>query len=381
MSNLSSTWFQGIKKIKTDNDFVQQQASLGTLLDQGLPVDSEDPQGRTALQMLFAKPSPSVRAANWLLDKGADPDRVTDLRLSISDLYPQTGDSAEQLQDKQYRAAPYLALMAAHEARYGAEQGVVDSHYYQQIFQKALATSQRIEALKACFTDLPLGYRLCTTAMKHPWQSHWGGLPWLPSKAPAPALAPELRLLCQLHFDALAGPHPLPSTGLLQVFVDPEALEVAAQDPSGDPRCHRQPLTVLYWPELPASPSDWQPMAQWQLRGSECRLSDLPPGEPQAISWQPRRQLDGQHLDAQMATLPAHLRPDAKALDDELQSYDFGLLPQLGSLSQEYLPKGHLPLLHLLHQSYGLLLLSLPAQALAGQHSDWQGLVLTRSYD
>ncbi|WP_192954814.1 YwqG family protein [Gallaecimonas mangrovi] len=377
---MSNIWFQSIKKIKSDDDFIEQQAGLSALLAEGLAADVEDAKGRTALQQLFAKPSPSALATQWLLAMGADPGRVEDVRLRITELYPEAADNASQLQNKQYRAAPYLALLAATETREGAPEDMADSAHYQTVFNQALVSCQRIEALKASFTDLPLSYRACTTTMMHPWQSHWGGKPWLPS-ATAPSLAPELRLLCQLHFDALPGPHPLPPFGLLQVFVDPAPIDDAVNNERDGDNVVRQRLTALYWPELPASPQGWQPMPQWQLHSEECRADVQGYPEPVAIAWQSRQQLPAGDLGPALATLPAALQPDAKALSDERRSGAFGLLPQLAPVEQNWLPEGHKPLLHLLHQSDGGLLLSLPEQALAGFNTDWQALTLTRYYD
>lgn len=402
----SAQWFQIIKKIKTDQDFIDQQETLGQLLQQGVAVDCEDAAGRTALQLLFAKPSPSTLASQWLLQNQADPLRLQDVLLKMQEYYPQEGDSAAQILEKRYQVTPYLAVMSATEQRCGTEDGVADCRHYQQKLDQALLAQRRIEALASCYQNLATGFRCRFSKQSYPWQSHWCGqvnVPQIPTDDGQDVVRllqqqPQWQLLTQIYFEDLSGNHTLPGTGLLQLYLtaqDEQQIQQALdeqqlqhQDDYDAWRFFRQPLRAFYWSQLPSAAHGWSPQPQQRLTGYEYRCDGQPVQSPAAIDWQARRQLDHQ-LDhsAALASLPPELRASQEELSQALcnatgpVSQPLGLLPQTDDNMRDLLPHGHQPLLHLLHLSQGGLLISLPAGALAGNNSCWQEVTLTRYYD
>ncbi|SFM32006.1 DUF1963 domain-containing protein [Marinobacter zhejiangensis] len=402
----SSQWFQILKKIKTDQDFIDQQDTLSQLLQQGVSVDCEDSAGRTALQLLFAKPSPSTLATQWLLQCQADPLRLHDMQLKMLEHYPKDGDSAAQILQKCYQAAPYLAVISATEQLCdtekpsGTEDGVADGRDYQRKIDQALLSQRRIEALKSCYQNLPTGFRCCFTKQSYPWQSHWRGMVNVPQThtddgqdvARVLQQHPQLQLLTQIYFEELSGNHLLPGTGLLQLYLTPQdelqiqqALDdqqMQHQDDYDTWRFFRQPLRAFYWSQLPSAAHGWSPRPQHRLTSYEYRCDGEPVQSAAAIDWQARPQLDNQvdHSEA-LASLPAELRASRDELSQEFYTGSLGLLPQPDERISELLPTGHQPLLHVLHLSQGGLLISLPAGALAGNNSRWQEVTLTRYYD
>ncbi|BDY04862.1 DUF1963 domain-containing protein [Ferrimonas sp. YFM] len=373
---MSAVWFQSLKRVKSDATFLDLVETLEAELEQGTGVDATDPQGRTALELLMAKPAPSALAVRWLLDRGADPSSCADVRWQIGDLYPEATDSSAELLNKQYRAAPYLMLLAADEARHGVEEGVADSGHYADKFAAALATRRRIDALKSGCHDLCCGFRAHSQPLLHPWQSHWGGLPWLPQASlPAPLAAdPRLVLAVQINFDELIQgelPHPLPSHGLLQIYVT-QPDEDLGEEPGGEP-------VALFWPEVPADAAAWRVLPERRLTALSLKVTD----QGRALSWRPYRKLPEaeEQLAKAMERLPTELRPRQRDLEQERASYDFGLLPRLYGYEREMLPEGHQPLLHMMHTEHGGSLFSLPTSALAGNATDWQQLTHTYYYD
>ena len=401
----SNQWFQALKKIKTDQDFIDQQDTLSQLLQRGVSVDCEDSAGRTGLQLLLAKPSPSTLAIQWFLQHQADPLRLHDIPLKMLEHYPKDGDSAAQILQKCYLAAPYLAIMTAteqlcdSEKLCGTEDGVADCRHYQRRFDQALLSQRRMEALKSCYQNLPTGFRCRFTKQSHPWQSHWCGMVHVPTThtddgqdvARVLQQHPQWQLLTQIYFEDLSGNHLLPGTGLLQLYLSPQdeqqiqqALDeqqMQHQDDYDAWRYFRQPLSAFYWSQLPSTAHGWSPRPQHRLTSYEYRC-DGEPGQSAAIDWQARPQLDNQtdHSDV-LATLTEELRASSDELSQEFYTASLGLLPQPDERISELLPTGHQPLLHVLHLSQGGLLISLPAWALAGNNSHWQEVTLTRYYD
>lgn len=366
---MSDIWFQTFKKIKGDSSFAEQREALEQLLSEGGDVNACDKQGRTALAVVLSKPTPSANAIEWLLNQGADPQlcRYDDIRLELTELYPAATDSSAQLLEKQYRAAPYLLLMQAHERQYGCEEGVAGAEYWQGKFHQALSQRRSIDALKGLLPQLGSGFAISGQPLLQPWQSHWGGEPYLPQLSlPAELEAhPSKVLLLQLNFDELnhsALSHPLPTSGLLQVYVTPPSDE--------DDEPHLGSPLALFWPQLPTDQTGWLLMPSRKLCSGWLRTEV----SGQALKWQGYRQLP-QVVDAQaLQRLPESLTPTTEAMEAERESYNFGLLPQLGGYHRPFLPEGRVSLLHLMHRDHGSSLLSLPLDALDGDGTDWSQL-------
>ncbi|WP_028112474.1 DUF1963 domain-containing protein [Ferrimonas kyonanensis] len=370
---MADTWFQCFKKVKNDVQFVELAETLSAWLQQGATIDDCDPQGRTALQLIMAKPAPSTLAIQWLLQRGADPFRCRDVRGQLGELYPEPTDSGAELLDKQYRAAPYLMILAAMEARQGVDDEVASSDYYAQKYLKALASRRRIDALKSQFSELKTGFWQASQPRIHPWQSHWGGAAWLPQKTlPAELVAnPKLVLALQLNFEELQNrgwARRLPTQGLLQVYLE-QPDEQLDEMPSGK-------SVALYWPRVPADATGWRVIPEYRLQA--LSLSIGMEIQAQALQWRPYQQLPtGECLDHVLSTLPVNTRPSSEELDRERGSYDSGLMPQLSQYDAQWLPKGHVPLFQVLHTEHGSSLLSLPESALAGNDTDWRALTHT----
>ena len=397
-------WFLVFKKNKSNKQFSEQQAVLQQMLDAGQDIHERDTNGRSALEYLFSKPSPSVDAVTWLINQpgfksikeaSLYPYRIdlpegygqrtvaNNMMDKLANLMPSDICNIEDIDMKIRLAQPFLLLLAKFEEAELTNKCQHSSEFYKNKLTDALKKQQKLIALEEQFDDLNIGFRMLPGSYSNELQSRYAGVPWLPTSDLPTLLANDknLKMAFQINFEELKGLNPaLPSKGLLQVFI------TDLDDDDGD-----EPIDgceAFYWSDVDIKSPVWIKYSDRALETSQLTPSAF---YQNPIYWKPYTQLPDSEDEIALALekLDDQSRPN---VDSNLQ-YQHGLMPRVDGLNrlcvtenhtcyeEPYLPKNHIAILNLTYTDHGGSLYSIPADALRGDDTDWRQLTHTSYHD
>ncbi|MGF1726104.1 DUF1963 domain-containing protein [Photobacterium nomapromontoriensis] len=386
-------WFWLLKKIKSNTQFAEHRDALQAMLDAGQDLHERDSNGRSALEYVFAKPSPNLDVVTWLINQsGFDPSKETSLypyspdlpkgyfqrtvannmMERLDNLIPTDHCNIEDIEEKTRLAQPYLLLLEKFENKGLTNPYQHNTAFYHNEFASKLHHQQLLMKLATHFDDLNIGFRMLQGEYINEFQSRIIGSPWLPESALPVSLVnnADLKLAFQINFAELNGLNPsLPSKGLLQVFI-PEPEE--GEDPIN--ACESR-----YWTDAELASLDWSEHSDRALEATwliptrferNLRTPNLYP-----IQWKSYTQLPNseEKIALALSELGEQCDPD---LYCDLQ-YGYGLMPRIEDYAEDYLPNNHIVILNIMYCDTGSSIYSMPADALRGDDTDWRQLTHT----
>lgn len=206
---MTNEWFKIIKKINNDAAWHRNKDSVELLLDQGVNVNCRNNQGLSALDIMIRKETPSIEFLRVLLAKRIELRSHRNLLEHIIerlDLLQRDGyDSPSINHAKVASQHVYLTLWRALEHA-GVRHDYRECKVFVDIFSLGLGIQRDIERIKAQLKPFfRTRYRAQECTVKSPWQSKFGGIPYLPDTDSLPACFDDdtLKFAFQINFEEI----------------------------------------------------------------------------------------------------------------------------------------------------------------------------------